>query len=371
MNYNNVIKSPQRRQIEQESAKVIQEDSPKGLSTPQRKRTNTLTNNVFLKGYENRRNSITDVRAIQKMLGFKGTDLDGKWGAKTEEAYQKYLGFKPSDSQQTPNPGELNVTVPNVVPKKEYLQQEQLRNATAIPQYDITSTLPSTLQIQNLPTTIPLPQSSYEQPKQYNRSEIRQYLRDKGLNPYSFTGAQRRALRYWLNGDKNGQNYDKDLLRVFGDLSQYAKQGAKLVSKNPVERFQQGRNLPTAPKAEKRFRKSSYNTTKEGNRETATITSQTFGYSRNWPYFRQPATIQRIIEGGDTAFVETPEHHIFTKVKPRTALKSGNVYVEYNPKYDKNYSLEGQANTVFNYPITPQEYETLKRRFNTAWNLAK
>jgi hypothetical protein len=49
--------------------------------------------------------------------------------------------------------------------------------------------------------------------------------------------------------------------------------------------------LPTAPKAEKRFRKNSYNTTKEGNRETTTITSQTFGYNRNWPYFRQPAII--------------------------------------------------------------------------------
>ena len=137
--------------------------------------------------------------------------------------------------------------------------------------------------------------------------------------------------------------------------------------------MQQGKDLPTAPRAEKRFKKNSYNITKDGNRETTTITSQTFGYNRNWPYFRQPATIQRIVENGDTAFVETPEHHIFTRVQPRTALRNrnGNTYTEYNPKYDKTYTLYGQANTLFNYPVTPQEYETLKRRFNTAWNLAK
>ena len=157
------------------------------------------------------------------------------------------------------------------------------------------------------------------------------------------------------------------------------KIGGQLPSRNIVKRFKQGGiqkfqtagNLPTAPKAEKRYRKSSYNTTKKGNRETTTITSQTFGYNRNWPYFRQPATIQRIIEGKDTAFVETPEHHIFAKVQPRTALKSGNAYFEYNPKYDENFSLGGQANTLANYPVTPQEYEILKRRFNAAWNQAK
>ena len=72
----------------------------------------------------------------------------------------------------------------------------------------------------------------------YDRSKTRDWITTKlGHNPYEYTGAQRRALRYWLNGDKEGQNYDKNLLGVFGNLSQYAKQGAKLVSKNPIERF--------------------------------------------------------------------------------------------------------------------------------------
>lgn len=227
--------------------------------------------------------------------------------------------------------------------------------------------------------------------KVYNKKDTRSWLWSQGIDPYTLTGRQRRKIRNDLNSTGT-TNFKINGMSI-------AKKGSKLIKKeevcpkcgkvhkagigctvakfkynnggnlNGIPFMQKGKDLPTAPKAEKRFRKNSYNTTKKGNRETTTITSQTFGYNRNWPYFIQPATIQRIIEGGDTAFVEIPEHHTFTKVQPRTALKSGNVYVEYNPKYDKTYSLHGQANTVFNYPVTSQEYEILKRRFNTAWNL--
>lgn len=215
-------------------------------------------------------------------------------------------------------------------------------------------------------TTQYIPGKNIQRGSGNNTSE--QEKKDKSAKDY-YAGKQH------IQGKKSGGEVKKDCggSKVIANFK--AKCGSKLKkhqqggSLNGIPFMQQGKDLPTAPKAEKRFRENSYNTTKNGRRETTTITSQTFGYNRNWPYFRQPATIQRIIEGGDTAFVETPEHHIFTKVQPRTALKSGNTYVEYNPKYDKNYSLYGQANTVFNYPVTSQEYETLKRRFNTAWNL--
>jgi hypothetical protein len=34
----------------------------------------------------------------------------------------------------------------------------------------------------------------------YNKSQLRDYMRTMGLNPYDFKGSERRALRLWLNG---------------------------------------------------------------------------------------------------------------------------------------------------------------------------
>ena len=297
----------------------------KDISNESSKSKKPITvNNYYVKGFENRKNELTKqgktVRDIQKMLGFTGKDLDGKWGKNTEAAYLKYLNKQtpelPTSQQLVEHVQNQMKPVETNIQPSVYQQMSQLTNG-----FTQTPTLSKTTST----TTIQMP-SQYED-----------MLRGK----------------YKIGGQLPSRNIVKRF-----------KQGG-------IQKFQTAGNLPTAPKAEKRYRKSSYNTTKKGNRETTTITSQTFGYNRNWPYFRQPATIQRIIEGKDTAFVETPEHHIFAKVQPRTALKSGNAYFEYNPKYDENFSLGGQANTLANYPVTPQEYEILKRRFNAAWNQAK
>ena len=131
--------------------------------------------------------------------------------------------------------------------------------------------------------------------------------------------------------------------------------------------------LPTAPKAEDRYRTSIKQIQNKNGKEISTITSTTFGYQGKPMYMKMPATIQRIVEHGDTAFIETPEHHTFTNVQPRTAFRGqmGGIpyYSEYNPKGQEGQSLSWQ--NYVNNRVSPKEYETLKRRFNTAWNLAK
>ena len=47
----------------------------------------------------------------------------------------------------------------------------------------------------------------------YDRTQTRYWLRNHYINPYSMSGAQRRALRYFLNGDTTGKNYNIDLLK--------------------------------------------------------------------------------------------------------------------------------------------------------------
>ena len=65
-------------------------------------------------------------------------------------------------------------------------------------------------------------------------------MRQNGLNPYSFSGSDRKALRQWLNGEtddwsrlafKNSRLYDA-FVKPFG-----YKQGGQLVSRNPITRF--------------------------------------------------------------------------------------------------------------------------------------
>lgn len=56
-------------------------------------------------------------------------------------------------------------------------------------------------------------QDGSQKNKTYNRSQTRAYMQSKGLNPYSYTGEERQALRYYLNGDTTGKGYDINLLK--------------------------------------------------------------------------------------------------------------------------------------------------------------
>lgn len=79
-----------------------------------------------------------------------------------------------------------------------------------------------------IPNTITAPQITYD------RTGIRQLIRDRGFNPYQFSGAQRRALRMVLNG----QGTDTDRAIVSG-MGIFKKGG--LISRNPINRFKSNR----------------------------------------------------------------------------------------------------------------------------------
>lgn len=75
-----------------------------------------------------------------------------------------------------------------------------------------------------IPNTITTPQVTYD------RTGIRQLIRDKGFNPYQFNGAQRRALRMVMNGQ--GTDIDRAIVSGMGIF----KKGG-LISRNPIKRF--------------------------------------------------------------------------------------------------------------------------------------
>lgn len=114
-------------------------------------------------------------------------------------------------------------------------------------------------------------------------------------------------------------------------------------------KYQSGGGLPTAPKAEDRY-KNSYKLSEDffNNRIKYLGTKKNKGVIQVVPYSTVPAYItESISDLGDTIYRESPEYQRFRLRRApvvRTASNRGN---------DLN------------------EYETLKRRFNTAWNLAK
>lgn len=70
----------------------------------------------------------------------------------------------------------------------------------------------------------------------YNKSQIRDLIRNGGFNPYNYTGAQRRALRMYLNGESTDTSLldGTDLARF---TISYRKNGGVLPSRNIIERF--------------------------------------------------------------------------------------------------------------------------------------
>lgn len=168
-------------------------------------------------GY-NRSNEISDIKATQQMLkdaGYLFSDkydvVDGKWGNDTENAYKKYL---------------LNKEKPVVAPTIQQISQTPLDNTIRKGFTQVMNTPPI---IANLP----------KQPVRggnFNKSQIRNLISQGGFDPYKYTGAQRKALRLYLNGESNDTSLldGTDLARF---TLPFRKQGGQLISRNPVERF--------------------------------------------------------------------------------------------------------------------------------------
>ena len=152
------------------------------------------------------------------------------------------------------------------------------------------------------------------------------------------------------------------------------RQGGNL---NRISFMQQGKNLPTAPKAEDRYA--------EGKRQTAMIKGGRYGgrdkveikqvvgkkpgIFGNSPIIRQMVLHSTVSPSyNDTTYLEVPERKSpLVERKLRGIEKHPSVFKTY---YSNVYPFFGDILPDLGSG-TKEEYETLKRRFNTAWNLAK
>lgn len=143
------------------------------------------------------------------------------------------------------------------------------------------------------------------------------------------------------------------------------KQGGQLISKDPIKRFKNGGvqkfqnagNLPTAPKAEDRY-KNGRRIWKAPYYKEVSSASNIFGDA-----FASKIAME-VNNNNDTTFYETPGRWLPVKFKTRQATKK-------NQNFRTISWYPGQSTEESKTIIIDPEYETLKRRFNTAWNLTK
>ena len=139
----------------------------------------------------------------------------------------------------------------------------------------------------------------------------------------------------------------------------------KKFEKGGLLKLQRGSTLPTAPKAEDRFR----NGIKKSYQTKGYETKSVVGEHSN--LLKTPAVITRTVrysnvspEYNDTIYSETPERLIMRGAHSRGASRIQIPFV--GTMYGDGYMMDLNKNNA-----SKSEYETLKRRFNTAWNLAK
>lgn len=191
-------------------------------------------------------------------------------------------------NQQTPYPNgyftdKKSTTITVKKPRNRNIRKKTVTVVEPVkPIVPVETTIPQEQRVASVVPNIPTPptQITVERtPVTYDRAQTRDVMRMMGYNPYAFTGAQRKQLRQYLNGESddtsllsdidlskfrnnNTQSSDTPLIATPASttrrftipdyagqfrnwvqsqplFSGYAKQGGKLISRNPVKQFKQ------------------------------------------------------------------------------------------------------------------------------------
>lgn len=178
-------------------------------------------------------NALQIQQYINQQLGNNSVKEDNKWGMQSRAGLKAlYENWKLQQKPQTQSSpiGNSVIEAQRALAENPQLAQDQLM-FNNINSKTFNAPLP--------PRTIP-----------YDRSMTRDIIKDiTGNSAYNFTGDQRKALRQYLNGEQ----YDQEAIKAFGDLNQYNKymkwrlqKGGILPSRNIVERFKNGKKIVKA-----------------------------------------------------------------------------------------------------------------------------
>ena len=145
----------------------------------------------------------------QQFLIDKGYNItkDNVWGKQSQAAYDDYMNkmiaSKPADEALTGEKNNMPLSSP--MQFKEAPTKPINMDALTNPKLNLHPGDKTALGMQI--------RDIKPQYKQYNRSETRDWLRMRNVNPYDLNGSDRRALRNYLSGDTTGKNYDINQLK--------------------------------------------------------------------------------------------------------------------------------------------------------------
>lgn len=170
------------------------------------------TNNINAKKIQDEINNVFGPHAVKS---------DDKWGnqskAGLQALYERWKSLQPTTTETKT----VDINSPSKVLNSTVINQEPLT-----PEQQTDKAIVNN--VDNL---------QFKRNGNYNRSQIRNLISEKlGQDAYNYTGAQRKALRLYLNGESNDTSLLTDDLQKF--IVPY-KQGGQLVSRNPIQRFKQ------------------------------------------------------------------------------------------------------------------------------------
>ena len=163
---------------------------------------------------------------INRQLGVKSVKVDNMWGDQSRaglRALYDYWKLTNTPKAETVTKPSADIKSPSALGSTSYDMKDIIAEPT--PQQRAEQEMFNNTQ--NL---------TFKRNSNYNKSGIRNLIRNYGLNAYDFSGAQRRALRLYLNGQSNDTSLLTNGLERF--IVPY-KQGGQLPSRNIVERFKQ------------------------------------------------------------------------------------------------------------------------------------
>ena len=170
---------------------------------------------------------------INRVFGSNAVKVDNKWGNRSraglQALYERWKSLQPTTTETKPAITQPSITQPSITRTPEFqerLRQQFIKEETPEQQTDRAIVN----NVDNL---------QFRRNGNYNKSQLRDYMRSFGLNPYDFKGSERKALRLWLNGQSNDNSLLTGKLRDLFVTPYVYKQGGQLPPRNIVERFKQ------------------------------------------------------------------------------------------------------------------------------------
>lgn len=208
----------QKPQVTQKAA-VSQQIKPNVDQKPITQKVSQAKPTGVLKPQPRINNSAEGQRIMtwQKRLGVKA---DGWWGKDTTAAYNTW-----KSKQQQPT---ANLNTPTSTPTSTLNTQttDIFNSPHIVPTADLNT--PTSEEISSIKTPAPVT---------LDRSQTRDWLRNRNINPYSLVGSERSALRQYINGDTTGSRYDINLVK---NLNSKYNLGFKFKQGGQMYKYQQG-----------------------------------------------------------------------------------------------------------------------------------